>query len=59
MSNKFITIERDQPFMIPVQEWLAKDHLARFVVTILRGLDLSTLEAPYSGGCSSPYSTEN
>jgi hypothetical protein len=34
MSNQFITIERDQPFVIPVQEWLAEDHLARFVVTI-------------------------
>ena len=29
MSNKFILINRDQPFVIPVQEWLSDDHLAR------------------------------
>ena len=45
MSNQFITIERDQPFVIPVQEWLPDDHLARFIVTIVEGLDVSTLEA--------------
>src|SRR5665811_2506889 len=55
MSNQFITIERDQPFVIPVQEWLAEDHLARFIVTIVEGLDVSTLEASYSGGGSAPY----
>ena len=55
MSNQFITIERDQPFVIPAQEWLAEDHLARFVVTILSGLDVSTLEASYRGGGSAPY----
>jgi len=55
MSNQFIPIERDQPFVIPAQEWLAEDHLARFVVTILSGLDVSTLEASYSGGGSAPY----
>ena len=33
MSNQFIIIEREQPFLIPVQEWLEEDHLARFVVT--------------------------
>lgn len=55
MSNQFITIERDQPFVIPVQEWLAEDHLARFVLTILNGLDVSALEASYRGGGSAPY----
>ena len=55
MSNQFKPIERDQPFVIPVQEWLAEDHLARFIVTIVEGLDISTLEASYSGGGSAPY----
>ena len=55
MSNQFITIERDQPFVIPVQEWLAEDHLARFVITIVSDLDVSILEASYSGGGSAPY----
>ncbi len=26
MSNQFIPIERDQPVVIPVQEWLAEDQ---------------------------------
>ena len=26
MSNPFIPLERDQPVVIPVQEWLAEDH---------------------------------
>ena len=55
MSNQFIPIERDQSFVIPVQEWLPDDHLARFIVTIVEGLDVSTLEASYSGGGSAPY----
>jgi transposase len=55
MSNQFILIERDQPVVIPVQEWLPKNHLARFIVAIVDGLDVSALEASYSGGGSSPY----
>ena len=55
MSNKFILINRDQPFVIPVQEWLSDDHLARFIVAVIDCLDVSTLEASYSGGGSPPY----
>ena len=55
MSNKFISIERDQPFVIPVQEWLEEDHLARFIVSLVDGLDVSALEAAYRGGGSPPY----
>ena len=55
MSNQFIPIERDQPVVIPVQEWLAEDHLARFIVEIVESLDVTPLEAAYSGGGSAPY----
>jgi transposase len=55
MSNQFIPIERDQPVVIPVQEWLAEDHLARFIVEIVESLDVTSLEAAYSGGGSAPY----
>jgi transposase len=55
MSNQFIPLERDQPMVIPVQEWLAQDHLARFIVEIVEGLDVSALEAAYRGGGSAPY----
>jgi transposase len=55
MSNQFIPIERDQPVVIPVQEWLAEDHLARFIVEIVESLDVTPLEAAYRGGGSAPY----
>jgi transposase len=55
MSNQFIPIERDQPVVIPVQEWLAADHLARFMVEIVETLDVTPLEAAYRGGGSAPY----
>ena len=55
MSNKFIPIDRDTPFVIPVQEWLTEDHLARFMVEIVDGLDVTALEAAYGGGGSAPY----
>ena len=55
MSNQFIPLERDQPVVIPVQEWLAEDHLARFIVAIVESLDVTSLEAAYGGGGSAPY----
>jgi len=55
MSNKFIPIEREQPFVIPVQDWLDRDHLARFIVSIVDTLDVSALENAYRGGGSAPY----
>jgi transposase len=55
MSNQFIPLERDQPVVIPVQEWLAEDHLARFIVEIVESLDVTPLEAAYRGGGSAPY----
>ena len=55
MSNQFIPLERDQPVVIPVQEWLAEDHLARFIVELVESLDVTPLEAAYRGGGSAPY----
>ncbi len=57
MRVDFIKADRDTPFLFPpsVQEWLPKDHLARFVVDIVSQLDLSSLRNAYSGRGSSPY----
>ncbi|WP_295401829.1 transposase [uncultured Thiocystis sp.] len=54
MSNQFIPIEREQPFVIPVQDWLDPDHLARFIVSIVDSLDVSALESADRGGGSAP-----
>lgn len=57
MSRTFVVADRSTPFFLPpsVQEWLPKDHLARFVVEVVERLDLSPLERAYSGGGSKAY----
>jgi transposase len=55
MSNQFIPIERDSPLVVSVQDWLAGDHLARFIVSIVEDLDVTPLEGAYRGGGSAPY----
>jgi transposase len=50
MSN-FRPINRDTGFLLPpsVDEWLPQRHLARFVVEVIDGLDLSELVQAYRG----------
>lgn len=56
MSN-FRTIDRDTGFLLPpsVDEWLPQRHLARFVVEVIDGLDLSALTKAYRGSGSASY----
>jgi transposase len=56
MSN-FRPVDRDTSFLLPpsVDEWLPKDHLARFVVEIVEQLDLSALTLSYRGAGSAAY----
>ena len=53
----FRPIDRATPFLLPpsVEDWLPKDHLARFVVDIVDQLDLSTLTRQYRGTGSAAY----
>ena len=50
MSN-FIPTDRKTDYLLPpsVDDWLTQDHLARFVVEVIDGLDLSNLTRQYSG----------
>jgi len=50
MSN-FRTIDRQTGFLLPpsVDEWLPEKHLARFVVEVIDGLDLSAMSGSYRG----------
>ena len=43
--TRFVTVNRDTAYLLPpsVEDWLPKDHLARFVVDIVDQLDLSLL----------------
>ena len=56
MTN-FRPIDRATPFLLPpsVDDWLPKDHLARFVVDIVDQLDLSALIRQYRGTDSAAY----
>ena len=56
MSN-FRPINRDTGFLLPpsVDEWLPQRHLARFVVEVIDGLDLSDLVKTYRGSGSASY----
>jgi transposase len=56
MSN-FRPIDRDTGFLLPpsVDEWLPEKHLARFVVEVIEGLDLSAMHRSYRGTGSASY----
>jgi transposase len=54
---RFIPVDRDTVYLFPpsVQDWLGKDHLARFVVETVEQLDLGPLERAYAGRGSAAF----
>ena len=56
MSN-FRELDRDTPYLLPpsLNEWLPERHLARFVVEVIDGLDLSAMVTSYRGTGSAGY----
>jgi transposase len=56
LSN-FRTIDRETGYLLPpsVDEWLPERHLARFVVEVVDGLDLSAMSKSYRGAGSASY----
>lgn len=58
MANHFISSNRKQAYLLPpsIDEWLSKDHLARFIVDVTEQLDISSILKHYTGtGGSSAY----
>ncbi len=53
----FHAIDRNTDYLLPpsVQEWLPEAHLARYVVDVVEGLELSDLERAYAGRGSDAY----
>ena len=51
---------RNQPFLLPpsIQDWLPKEHLARFIVEIVEQLDLSKIESQYNGRGKEAYNPQ-
>lgn len=55
--SRFRPIDRETDYLLPpsVQDWLPPSHLARYVVDVVEGLDLSELERAYTGRGSDAY----
>ncbi|TAL84482.1 MAG: IS5/IS1182 family transposase, partial [Rhodanobacter sp.] len=55
--RRFRLIDRETDYLLPpsVQDWLPQSHLARYVVDVVEGLDLSAIEGAYVGGGSDAY----
>ena len=56
MSN-FRNFDRDTAFLLPpsVNDWLPEKHLARFIVEVIDGLNLSAMSNSYRGSGSASY----
>ena len=56
MSN-FREFDRETGFLLPpsLDEWLPEQHLARFVVEVIDGLELSAMVKSYRGTGSAGY----
>jgi transposase len=57
MEPRFKNCDRDTLFLMPpsVEDWVAEDHLARFVLDIVSRLDLSPIKNAYAGRGSDAY----
>ncbi|EMJ4936276.1 IS1182 family transposase [Pseudomonas aeruginosa] len=55
--SRFRPVDRKTLYLFPpsVEEWLPEDHLARFIVEVIDGLDLSPLQKAYAGRGSAAY----
>ena len=55
--SRFRPINREIDYLLPpsVQDWLPESHLARYVVEVVEGLDLSKLESVYAVRGSAAY----
>jgi len=55
--STFRVMDRDTGYLFPpsVDDWLPQKHMARFVVEVIDGLDLSAFTKRYRGTGSEPY----
>lgn len=55
--SRFVPIDRDTAYLLPpsVDEWLPRDHLARFVVEVIDRLNLEDLSKQYAGRGSAAH----
>lgn len=55
--SRFHPVDRQTGYLLPpsVDDWLPEGHLARFIVEVIDGLNLSALEKAYAGRGSTAY----
>jgi transposase len=55
--SHFRPIDRKTAYLLhpSLDDWLPEDHLARFIVEVVEGLDLRRMEKVYRGSGSAPY----
>src|SRR6266853_1269818 len=55
--SHFRAVDRETGFLLPasIDDWLPEKHLARFVVEVVDGLDLSAMIRSYRGSGSASY----
>jgi transposase len=55
--SNFRNFDRQTGYLLPpsVDEWLPQKHLARFVVEVIDGLDVSAMSNSYRGSGSASY----
>jgi len=55
--NRFRPVDRKTNYLLPpsIDEWLPENHLARFIVEVVDGLDIGALEKAYVGRGSAAY----
>jgi len=61
MAREYLNPNRQQQYLLPpsIDDWLPKDHLARFIVEVVKELDLSNIHKEYGGkGGSIAYHPE-
>jgi transposase len=55
--SHFRSVDRQTAYLLPpsLEDWLPENHLARFIVEVVEGLDLSRLVSIYGGRGSAAY----
>jgi transposase len=57
MAKRFVTVDRDTPLLMPptIQEWVAEDDMARFIVDAVSVVDESSCKINWRGSGSEQY----